>query len=832
MRFVIFDGIQETHVGDSLERALISRGHLVYNTGKIGHGFRFPDPADDITHLEIAVSKALDFAPDVIFVMRPASLPFPLLKRIRKSGATLIAWFSDDPVLFDLTYGPVVSSYDLVLHCGGARVLEFYEEKFGYPTGVNFPFWTDHQAFPFSWGKEEPTCDLMFLGNVEGSVRRQRYFELGKMGLDIRVHGRTGIDYLGIQGGYLDNDAQVAASAASARIALNIPQFFENHRGIETWFPELQDLGFFEYPSRVIQYMAMGMPTISVIPGRPVFETYPEMMVVEDVVEAESIAKQLIDADELEAISSRTVRRFDANFSAESRVIALEYLLQDDGWKSLDARERACWFAQFTGSETKFEKSEKLALGREVKAQGNSDESLWRLSPILEESDDSLNIMLFGNEIGRFTSRGGAVASTLRELGHNILVEKAGDHMTTLVPDPQKLVKHCINVDKLGRRTNISACDYFIVLGIDAALTQVGGEYFRELGIKTVFFDDQEQRGLKSLTRLAENYDVVVTSNKARYLAAIRRGFENLIFAPKFVSPEFLNVLDSVEHTQPWVHVRRSPEREAETCPALAVETANLDKQQVWTYNSLLKLDEHELASALKSEIGLLSYEGTSAEPVIHDLMPYVAVSCDSLFMARNGNPDRIYPYINLGLSVSDIGELKQKAGWLSSSRELQEAIGEERDRNIGLVSNGLKVVTGILDFASRDNRKSGGVMKTGGKLSVDIVDETNDDSHGNSLLLACDWTPRVGDREEWKLRLTFGGKSVDVPLVECDELRLLGVGSVESVKAEMIYMGPGKAAPMIAAGKPVVVGRIEKVEIHGSMGRKVLIGTSNLSTV
>ena len=46
MRIALFDGLLETHVPESLARALTFRGHDVLDTGKVGHGFQFEsDPS-------------------------------------------------------------------------------------------------------------------------------------------------------------------------------------------------------------------------------------------------------------------------------------------------------------------------------------------------------------------------------------------------------------------------------------------------------------------------------------------------------------------------------------------------------------------------------------------------------------------------------------------------------------------------------------------------------------------------------------------------------------------------------------------------------------------
>lgn len=347
MRIVLFDGILERHVHESLARALRARGHEVLSTGKIGHGFRFPPPGAPLAHLERAVDEAIAFAPDWLLCLRPASLPPVLLARLRRAGVRLAAWFSDDPVLFDLSYGPVVEQYDRIAHCGGVEVLQHYERFFGRPTGINLPFWTDHQAFPAVWGTEPAESQVMFLGNVHDAVRRRRYFELASFGPGLRIHGKIGADHFGIGAGYLDSDAEIVAAGASTTWSLSIPQKFSDHRGLETWFPGLDDLGTFELPSRVIQAMAMGIPTISVVPdGRPV-EHYPEMLVVRTVHEARDIVRDdAWTSSALAEASAAVLRRFDLHFSADARVRALERFLDDDAWMSLDAHERVSWFAR------------------------------------------------------------------------------------------------------------------------------------------------------------------------------------------------------------------------------------------------------------------------------------------------------------------------------------------------------------------------------------------------------------------------------------------------------------------------------------------------------
>ncbi len=349
MRVVLYDGIQETHVASSLERALRSRGHEVFNTGRFGSGYLFRDTDELLPSISSHLDLITAFRPDLVLVFRPASAPYPVLQALRGTGAVVAAWLSDDPVLFKDSYGPVIDLYDLILHCGNESVLRFYEQRFGRPTGVNFPFWTDHVAFPAVYGQHEPESTVMFLGNMVGPVRRARYEQLAAMGHSVRVYGRMEADPAGMGGGFLDSDAEVAEAGGRAQVALNIPQFFSAYRGQPTWFPGLEDLGHFDLPSRVVQYAAMGLPVVSVVPGAPRSPAFPEMEVCGSIEEADRWITAMLDSGGLPAVAARTLDRFDRSFSATARVQALEALLQDGSWRSLDAAERTVWFLQFDG---------------------------------------------------------------------------------------------------------------------------------------------------------------------------------------------------------------------------------------------------------------------------------------------------------------------------------------------------------------------------------------------------------------------------------------------------------------------------------------------------
>ena len=347
MKVVLFDAILEMHVVRSLARALRGRGHEVLTTGQLTHTHRPISSRVDISRVNEAIDATLAFRPELIVSFRPPGLTFPLLRRLRKSGALIFAWFSDDPVLWGTSYGSVVDHYDTILHCGNRRVLDFYEKKHGFVTGVNFPFWTDSTEYPYVYGSQESESDVLFLGNTGDRVRRERYFELGNSGLNVRIYGHTGDDYLAIGGGYLDSREEVLDAGDRYRVAVNIPQSFRDHRDTPTWFEGLSEIGHFDVPSRVVQYAAMGLPIVSLLPPGGETTCFPEITTAYSLEESRRTIAAMLSDDTLEDLSLRTNARFQEIYSAGSRVEALEALVRNDDWRRLDSLERAQWFADF-----------------------------------------------------------------------------------------------------------------------------------------------------------------------------------------------------------------------------------------------------------------------------------------------------------------------------------------------------------------------------------------------------------------------------------------------------------------------------------------------------
>lgn len=688
MKIAIYDGILERHVVDSLERALVARGHEVFNTGKIGHGFEFATAKLDLRRLEIAVSDIIDFAPDWVLVFRPASLPPVLHRRLTRRGIRTIAWFSDDPVLFDLTYGPVVDDYDLVLHCGNETVLSFYESKFGRPTGINVPFWTDHEAFPNVWGRETPTSDALFLGNVQDEVRRSRYFDLAKLRSRVTIYGNAGNDYYGLSGGYLDSDAEVVAAGARSRMAISVPQFFENHRGLRTWFPGLDRLGFFEYPSRIIQYMAMGLPVINVIPGRPSFATFPEMLVCDDFSEADAqIANLVADDAALRELSEQTARRFDRHYSALSRALLLEDLTRDESWRHADASERAAWFTRYDASDVA--PSTPLApvtpLRESIRVASNAGDTR------------QLRIGVLGIGWTEPASRLSTTLRALNTLGHQVVPINPAQNERALVPDPSKLSKHAINVSRLSRQ--LDDVDVLIVCGLDAGLTSSGRALISERAVTTIVLDDTGNANSKRIDQFAGRFDVVAVASPAVVDDAQRRGHENVVHLPPFVDEAFLRASRAVASenasTTRWI---ASTAAEEAMAPGYAIDVST--PAQSWDTLSRRGLDD--LARTLTSTLSFASHGGSRANPRVSHFLPYLVAASEWLVLPRLVGTNEAEVFSEIAVLAREPGEVAVKLRQLDSSSSLQRHLAEARRSALETTLNAEHQLNRLLEEARR----------------------------------------------------------------------------------------------------------------------------------
>ncbi len=635
MRIAIFDGILETHVGSSLERALVRRGHDVLNTGKVGQGFEYPREGADLSHLHHAISRVLSHDPDWVIVMRPASLPPELLRRIKSGGANLAVWLSDDPVLFHLTYAPLLEAYDLVLHCGTAEVLRHYEKFFGRPTGVNFPFWTDHQAFPYVWGLEEAESTAVFLGNVHDQVRRKRYFSLAKMEADVRIHGNVGTDYLNLGGAYLDSDAEVVNAGARAKLAINIPQFFGDHRGLPTWFPGLDKLGFFEYPSRVVQYIAMGLPVVSIIPGQPQFESLPEMRVVEDIPAADRVISQLLEGD-LAEVSRQSEERFAKNFSADARVLAFESLVADDSWRTLDAVERNLWFTQFDGRD---------ATAGSPPARPAPVERVEVSAPL-----NLGRVLILGREGDRPTSRMAVTTRALTRLGAQVTA---------------------LDVSQMGMLKEAgSTADGLVVCG--GNLSHLVPESLAPSAWRGVI--DDTSRSAQDVAPLMPLFDAIGMRDPHLHTQLSAAGHDGVVFCPPSVDAEYLELVAGVEDVVPVLRTWASKETDARFASAFTSDVVD-PEIRIQRYSELWGMGLKELAEHSRARVGLIGFVGNRNSPLIDEITPFAAVAADVVVIPRVAVESSVAPYPSLALQVRERGELATKLRRLVDSPSLREVV-------------------------------------------------------------------------------------------------------------------------------------------------------------
>ncbi|MDK8346582.1 hypothetical protein QP868_06210 [Brevibacterium sp. UMB1308A] len=810
MRICIFDGILETHVGSSLERAFRKFGHETFNTGKIGSGFKFPKSYEDISHLEATVQKTIRFNPDVVFVMRPASLPHPLLEKLKLTGASLIAWFSDDPVLFDLSYGPILTEYDIVLHCGNERVLAFYEDIFGFATGVNFPFWTDHTAFPPVWGSRKPDTDLLFLGNVHDPVRRERYFALGDTDLDVRIHGNIGADYFGKSGGYLLTDLEVVNAASTTKLALNIPQFFKDHRGLETWFPGLDRLGYFEYPSRVVQYMAMGVPTISVVPGESRFETYPEMGIADDMQGAYDLATQWLVEGELEKRSQEVLQRFDKHFSADARVMAIEHLLEDDSWRRLDSRERSQWFEQFDASECVHGANVTGSVG-ERRPVISSSSSFTDPNGTGPSSPKSVVVLAHGADES-YSVASSVIESLEEQPNFATKVIQLERNLGLLTADPQKTVDNALVVGN-DLIDNIKNAHWLIVVGKSIAITQAGAERLNALGVRTAIFCDQSVSVWSKVKRLLEGYDGVLTPNYAMYKQGVSHGYENIAFVPYFVRRSFHSALARHERRPSVVRVRETSKHEETMSPSI-YNDAQFLTQEIIEYSDLEKLTFDELARTLKTELTFMTFAGTRSAPRITPLSPYVAVASKLMFSGRPASAESLHPYEEICYSAHDPGELKAKLIRIETSSlpltpgdpAILEMISDSR--------HFLAELTDLLDLP-KAGRSSEPDLVSGTQIEIPLVRVGN--TPAKSLRVRIWVKGFVGNLQDWCLKIWIGNK-VEYSIIPSgfDEILIDEVRDSKKVRVEACYSGRALSIPR-SLGLTAEAIALPSLEIIGS---------------
>lgn len=358
MRIALFDTIIETHVVDSLARALRAQGHEVIVTGKVWQGFKAPELPERIARIEKALERVIEQRPDAIVCMRSATLTAPMLARIRAHGIVSAGWFSDDPVLFGLTTGAVAPHYDVTLHTGDSRTLRLYEQRTG-AHGLTFPFWCDEVDFPPGYRPQTAEHDVVFLGHMHNFVKQWRFGWLqdaAELGVDVVAYGKTAEgDAAGFARGELAAEL-VPAELTKYRLGLSFSQQFTDYAGTEFDYPGLAALGEFPVPSRVVQFACIGLPIISMrMPHDqgPLWENvFPEVLEVRTPEELATLVRQLRDDPaRLRALSERTRERWQRDYSAERRArLLVDCLANPDALRELDIEARSRLFIDYGGT--------------------------------------------------------------------------------------------------------------------------------------------------------------------------------------------------------------------------------------------------------------------------------------------------------------------------------------------------------------------------------------------------------------------------------------------------------------------------------------------------
>ncbi|WP_426734691.1 hypothetical protein [Glutamicibacter sp. 2E12] len=553
MRVVLFDGIQEMHVIRSLGRAFQNRGHHVYQTGKLTSGFEYITEGQDLELVQRSIDDTIEFKPDIIIVFRPSALPIPLLRRLRISGAKLYVWLSDDPVLWNQTYKYSINEYDVVLHCGGKPILDFYESKFGYPTGINFPFWTDSIEFPYSYGKNEPESDLLFLGNAVGPIRRQRYYDLGLLSSSLKIHGNVNPDYLGLSGGYLDTQEEIRRVGSSAKIAVNIPQYFQTYKDQPMWFKELGDLGYFETPSRIVQYAAMGLPIVSLEPDNISASSFQNSLRVADIATCESLTRNLLESDSLQEISIRTYDEFTKYYQAASRVMAIESLMESDSWKAEDSNARSSWYRQFesnlhdhptdgTNTNTYLQDSTKHKLSSTAHRGSEDNKKDGFLFKKLGE-----NVLLIG-ERWKFTfSPSNVFYRQIASLGINVTkFDIFGNGKNFSITDPTEVFARIINVNGFEDNQN-KEYDSIILIGDNYSIDKKSRKALADRGtviISQTLLGPEVTMRTKILSSIS---DAITSPDKSMVAACKQAGIKNVVHIPDMVDEDFIVASKRIE---------------------------------------------------------------------------------------------------------------------------------------------------------------------------------------------------------------------------------------------------------------------------------------------
>lgn len=698
MRIVLWDALLEGHLSVSLGRALRARGHHVLETGRIGTGFTYISDATSLARCTALVDRVLDESPDAVLVFRPSTLPPRLLRRMRRSGAHLAVWLSDDPVLWNFTYRPSIDLYDTVLHCGSERVLQFYDDYAGRAVGVNLPFWADEEEFPYVYGTRAPASTAIFLGNVDGPLRRRRYEGFGALRTDLLIYGRTGNDEYGIGAGYLDSPAEVVDAASRARIAITIPQFFADHRGSATWFEGLDTLGTFQFPSRVVQYAAMGLPIVSVTPDASDLDTFPEISTVSDIPSLDRAIDALLHEDQLPDISRRTHKRFRRHFSAAARAIAIESVLHDDSWRTLSAPERARWFTQFDALGT--ESATAQDHGRVCDTAAPSPATRARLllgatpSPTTTPAPAHLRICVIGNRTDRATAAINVTTRALRHLGHSVVEVDASQALSQSQHSP------AITVGQLLPTGNL-APDAVIIVGAEIGFAESDREQLRSAGIPVMYHAVQPVSSSAMLMRIARQADAASFASAPTAELLLARGFPSVFSVPPLVDGAFRELCRNPIPPGPRIRVIGGARERADLPEGVRQDLLEMHGENATDDALAAPLrsleDVHAHVSAATT---VVTPDHSTDPPQSHELLPFALAAGGLVVLPRLRESSQTPGHGTSHLLAHAPGELLRKLQRLSDDASRRSAIIARAQKTAAHSLSAERALSRLLDTA------------------------------------------------------------------------------------------------------------------------------------
>lgn len=535
MKIAFIDSIQEKEVCVSLKKRLEALGHDVkwFETSWTQH--KLINKSDSKTVREI-----IRWKPDALLNFRVSNLGNEELAKLKKAGIYTLAWFSDDPVLYRHVYSKVFSSYSLVLHCGSLEVIDFYFKRHGF-CGVNFPFWASEDDFSFN----ENTNNIkrpIFLGNCEGRIKEGRK-KILKGIPNIKILGRC--DEPTLNSDICTSISSIDDSLNEASIGINIPQDFKDYIGTKHYFSGLETLGKFEVPSRVVQYMAKGIPIFS-FPSAGIQKLIPEIIVDDCFSEVSGYT-----SEELKNRGRKLRERYLKDFSASSRAKFLIHLIENQIVSSTYSPGAAHTYFKVYEHEplTKIEDiSEKVDFMESENFIKEKEKVLKELAEKKITAKKAYRIIHIGTGVNGSTDIVTSLKRGLEKLGHDVLDLDTRRHSQLVINNNNLQGGHgpiYINYDAI--KSIIEQFDPQIIICNAGGLcfNEIDAEKVKEAGILLIGITLSDPDVMPSVMSYASSFDIHTTNAIYSLEKYISSGITNTVYLPFAIDREY--VLEEVE---------------------------------------------------------------------------------------------------------------------------------------------------------------------------------------------------------------------------------------------------------------------------------------------